>query len=515
MPYDAPQAGQERTLPFVRGVPYSVRRASSIFNRPQEKGWPSLASDKDKTSRTRTDGKTRPFSLLLDRPAAIVKSPLNMEIRMHKDFLNVLAVDDVISRLLDFAPLPAERRSLADLAAGSVVAETLIAPEDLPPANRSGMDGYAVRAADLFGASEFNPVWLDCVGEIAIDRPPCFTLEAGQCAAIVTGGHLPDGADAVIMVEHTKPFGAGVIEMRRSVAPGEYVMFKGEDATAGQPLLTAGTLLRAQEIGLLAAVGMMEVPVIRRPRVSLLSTGDELVPPGTRPEPGQIRDVNTSALAAMIAPHAEVTAFGIAPDRLEPLKAALDEALQGKNGTPADVVFLSGGSSIGVRDLTLEALQSLGDTEILCHGVALSPGKPLILARCRQTLVWGLPGQVASAQVVMLILGLPFLRHLAGHSLAALRDGKTQNGTAFDQRRWTSRRTRASFPAPCPCPAFPGSCARSSTPRASSASPPGWKGWRRARPWKRCFSTKASRTRACPHHLITAQECPASKAALP
>lgn len=360
---------------------------------------------------------------------------------MYKDFLNVLAVEDVISRLLDFAPLPAERRALGALAAGSVLAETLIAPEDLPPANRSGMDGYAVRAADLFGASESNPVWLDCVGEIAIDRPPSFTLEAGQCAAIVTGGHMPEGADAVIMVEHTKPFGAGVIEMRRSVAPGEYVMLRGEDAAAGQPLLTAGTVLRAQEIGLLAAVGMTEIPVIRRPRVSLLSTGDELVPPEARPRPGQIRDVNTSALAAMIAPHAEVTAFGIAPDRLEPLKAALAEALRGKDGTPADAVFLSGGSSVGVRDLTLEALQSLGDTEILCHGVALSPGKPLILARCGQTLVWGLPGQVASAQVVMLILGLPFLRHLAGHSLAALNGGKAQgaDGTAFDQRRWPSR----------------------------------------------------------------------------
>lgn len=364
-----------------------------------------------------------------------------MEIRMYKDFLNVLAVEDVIGRLLDFASLPAERRPLAALAAGSVLSGPLIAPEDLPPANRSGMDGYAVRAADLFGASESNPVWLDCVGEIAIDRPPAFALEAGQCAAIVTGGHMPEGADAVIMVEHTKPFGAGVIEMRRSVAPGEYVMLKGEDAAAGQPLLRAGTVLRAQEIGLLAAVGMTEIPVIRRPRVSLLSTGDELVPPEARPRPGQIRDVNTSALAAMIAPHAEVTAFGIAPDRLEPLKAALAEALRGKDDAPADAVFLSGGSSIGVRDLTLEALQALGDTEILCHGVALSPGKPLILARCGQTLVWGLPGQVASAQVVMFVLGLPFLRHLAGHSLAALRNGKTQDakGTAFDQRRWPSR----------------------------------------------------------------------------
>ena len=301
---------------------------------------------------------------------------------MQKDFLHVLPVEEVISRLLDVSPLPQESKRLDKLSGGPILAETIMATETLPPANRSGMDGYAVQASDLFGASEANPVWLDCVGEIAIDRPPNFTLQSGQCAAIVTGGYLPEGADAVIMVEHTKPFGAGVIEMRRSVAPGEYVMQKGDDAQEGTPLLERGTKLRAQEIGLLAALGITEVPVIRRPRVSILSTGDELVSPEQTPRPGQIRDVNTLALSAMLRPVADVSTFGIAPDRLGPLTASLKAALAGENGLPADVVFLSGGSSIGVRDLTLEALQSLGDTEILCHGVALSPGKPLILARC-------------------------------------------------------------------------------------------------------------------------------------
>lgn len=157
---------------------------------------------------------------------------------------------------------------------------------------------------------------LTASGEIAIDRPPNFTLQSGQCAAIVTGGYLPEGADAVIMVEHTKPFGAGVIEMRRSVAPGEYVMQKGDDAQEGTPLLERGTKLRAQEIGLLAALGITEVPVIRRPRVSILSTGDELVSPEQTPRPGQIRDVNTLALSAMLRPVADVSTFGIAPDRL-------------------------------------------------------------------------------------------------------------------------------------------------------------------------------------------------------
>ena len=206
---------------------------------------------------------------------------------MQKDFLHVLPVEEVISRLLDVSPLPQESKRLDKLSGGPILAETIMATETLPPANRSGMDGYAVQASDLFGASEANPVWLDCVGEIAIDRPPNFTLQSGQCAAIVTGGYLPEGADAVIMVEHTKPFGAGVIEMRRSVAPGEYVMQKGDDAQEGTPLLERGTKLRAQEIGLLAALGITEVPVIRRPRVSILSTGDELVSPEQNPRPGQ------------------------------------------------------------------------------------------------------------------------------------------------------------------------------------------------------------------------------------
>lgn len=427
---------------------------------------------------------------------------------MQKDFLHVLSVEDVVSRLLACPPLACETKRLDALPEG-VLAETLLSGEDLPPADRSGMDGYAVQAADLFGASETNPVWLDRIGEIAIDRPPDFTLQSGQCAAIVTGGYLPEGADAVIMVEHTKPFGADVIEMRRSVAPGEYVMQRGEDAKAGHPLLPAGTVLRAQETGLLAALGITEVPVIRRPRVSILSTGDELVAPEATPCPGHIRDVNTLALSAMIRPHAEVTAFGIAPDRLEPLTAALKAALTG-DGTPADVVFLSGGSSIGVRDLTLEALQSLGDTEILCHGVALSPGKPLILARCGKTLVWGLPGQVASAQVVMHVLGVPFLRHLAGHSSRPADPAWTTGGVTPSINGF-GRRVRPCFHAtsppvraakttfacastprrrghrrPCRFRDFPGCCGPCWTHRASCAFRLALKDWKPERP-STCF----------------------------
>ena len=352
-----------------------------------------------------------------------------------QSFLRVLSVSELVHKLLAIPPLPYSNRSLTEIAhTGGVLGTSLLSPEDLPVANRSGMDGYAVQAADLFGASEFNPVWLDCIGHISIDKPEDFVLASGQCASIVTGGHLPAGADAVIMVEHTKPFGAGVVEMRRSVAPGEYVMFKGDDAQAGQEVLPCGTLLRPQELGLLAALGITEAPVIRRPRVAILSTGDELVPPDAVIRPGQIRDVNTLALIAMLSRIADVRSFGIAGDQLSDISEKLRQAAAWDQSEPADVVFISGGSSVGIRDLTLTAIQSLGNMELLCHGVALSPGKPLIVARSGQTTFWGLPGQVASAQVVMHVLGIPFIRHISGHSL--------RFGNAFEQRLWTGRQAR-------------------------------------------------------------------------
>jgi molybdopterin molybdotransferase len=212
------------------------------------------------------------------------------------------------------------------------------------------------------------------------------------------------------MVEYTQDIGAGTIEVRQSVAPGENGMERGEDAAAGQRVLAAGTRLRTQEVGLLAALGLAEVRVHRRPRVAILSTGDELLPVEAAPAPGRIRDVNSHTVACLAEEAGgEAILCGIVGDDLERLVRALRGALE-----QSDVVFLSGGSSKGTRDHTIAALEQIPGTEILAHGVRISPGKPTILARAAGKAVVGLPGQVGSAQVVMTVLGQPFLRHLAG-----------------------------------------------------------------------------------------------------
>ncbi|MDR0466157.1 MAG: molybdopterin molybdotransferase MoeA [Deltaproteobacteria bacterium] len=338
-------------------------------------------------------------------------------------FFEVLTVEQVTNLLAVFAPLPPEETDLLECD-GRVLAEDVVATEDLPPANRSAMDGYALRAADSFGGTENNPSYLQCVGHFDIQTPPDKELSPGQCAGIVTGGILPAGADAVVMVEYTHDMGGGMIEVRAPVAPGAHVMLRGEDARSGGLLLPAGVLLRPQEIGLLAALGITRLPVHKVPRVAIVSTGDELVAIHATPKPGQVRDVNSTTLACLVRRAGGTPVpLGLVPDELDALSERLRQAL-----SLADLVLLSGGSSVGVRDMTLGALQTIDGARILCHGVALSPGKPLIIADVNGKAVWGLPGQVASAQVVMLVLGQAFIRLLQGR----------QN--PFDQSLWPKQR---------------------------------------------------------------------------
>lgn len=349
---------------------------------------------------------------------------------MHHPFLTILPVEELLSFLQTVPPLESEALAL-DAADGRVLAQDITASEDLPPANRSAMDGYAVLSTDTFGASDSNPVWLELVGEVPIDTPSAHLLHSGACMGIATGSFVPEGADAVVMVEHTAPFSPSCIEVRRSVAPGENIMLQGEDITTGNLALPKGKKIRPQELGLLAALGQTQISVVRRPRVCILSTGDELVPAEQKPPYGKIRDINSTSLAAMARKTgAVVYQAGIIRDDPQVLLEAIRTALSPNTNDifteSPDVVVLSGGSSAGRHDLTTHTLEQLDNCKIFCHGLALSPGKPTIVAQRSKSLIWGLPGQAGSAQVVMQVLLMPFLRHLGGHT------------DAFSQKNWPS-----------------------------------------------------------------------------
>ena len=338
---------------------------------------------------------------------------------MRDGFFRAVSTAEFRGLLRSFAPLGLESVPLG-AACRRFLAADVVSGEDLPLASRASMDGYAVRAAEVFGAGESNPGYLDLAMDVPIGVIPEAALPPGHCARIVTGAFLPAGADAVVMVEYAEDLGAGAIEIRRPVAPGDNVMLAGEDARRGETALEAGARLRPQEIGLLAALGVVDVPVGKIPSVALLSTGDELVPAEATPKAGQIRDVNSHTLAAMLAQaQAAPTTFPLVPDDLDSIRDALKTATEGH-----DLTLLSGGSSVGARDFTLEALKSLG-AEVLAHGVAISPGKPTILASLYGKPVLGLPGQVTSAQVVLDVFGLPLLAHLAGDKAAFDRAPRT------------------------------------------------------------------------------------------
>ncbi len=339
---------------------------------------------------------------------------------MKDEFFDVRSVAECTNILLGFQPVQDSEEAFLAQALGRVTAQNVPAAEDLPLHSRSSMDGYAVRAKDSFGAGETNPVYLTITGRLAVDDDPELEIGPGECAQILTGGSLPRGADAVVMVEYTRQIAEDEIEVFRSLGPGDNVMLRGEDCRQGDVVVQAGTRMRPQDLGILAALGMARVEVRRRLRVAILSTGDELVPIQDQPEAGKIRDVNSTTIAAWCAKAGgQPFELGIVRDRQPELKKALEDAAQGY-----DCIFLSGGSSVGTRDLSLEVISSLPQGRIMAHGIALSPGKPTILAAQGQVPIIGLPGQVTSAQVVMYVLGLPFLSHLSGEGQAFARRGQ-------------------------------------------------------------------------------------------
>jgi molybdenum cofactor synthesis domain-containing protein len=328
-------------------------------------------------------------------------------------FLTVLPRDEALRRwhaALDPKALPAETVPVAE-ALGRVVARTLASPADVPPFDRSGVDGFALRAADGAGASDVAPVVLTPNPEtIACGVSPALAVAPGTATPIATGGPIPRGADAVVMVEHTDARPDGAIELRRAPLPGQNVAYAGSDIAQGETVLRRGAVIGSREVGVLSACGIAEVPVHRRPRVGILSTGNELVAPGGALRPAALYDANGPIITAAVAENGgEPVFYGIVPDD----EAALADAI-GRAFAECDAVILSGGTSKGAGDLTYRIVGGLGRPGIVAHGVALKPGKPLCLAACDGKPVVVLPGFPTSAMFTFHDMVAPLLRRMAG-----------------------------------------------------------------------------------------------------
>lgn len=327
------------------------------------------------------------------------------------EFLELLPPDHALSLLLSKLSPQIRAEEIETAAAlNRVTVHSIKAPYPLPNFTRSTVDGIAVRAADTFGASESLPAYLQMAGEVPMGAAPDFSLQPGECGLIHTGGMLPAGADAVVMIEYTQSARAGEMEVLRAAAVGENVIKVGEDVAQGEEVISSGTRLRPAEIGGLMALGITQLQVAARPVVGLISSGDEVIQPGEPLGPGQVRDVNSYSLSALVeTAGGKPIRYGIVPDRFEALQAAASRALE-----ECDLVVITAGSSASARDLTSQVIQALGEPGVLVHGVHVRPGKPTILAVCNGKPVIGLPGNPVSALVIAGLFVVPVLEKLAG-----------------------------------------------------------------------------------------------------
>ena len=336
-----------------------------------------------------------------------------------KEFFKVTDLPGVLKYASLFPRVATEHVPL-NQATGRILAEDIVSDIDLPDFPKSIMDGYAVRASSTFGATEGNPAYLDMIGAIAMGETPDFSIGRGQAARISTGGMLPDGADSVVMIEHSEILDESSIEVYRSVAPGQNILEQGEDIKKGVPLLSNGQRVRPQETGLLAALGRRTVCTYKKPVIGIISTGDEVVPVDVKPALGQIRDINTYTLSGLVEKTGAIPlTYGIVKDNIDDLFETCKLAhLQ------SDMVLISGGSSVGTRDFTIDVLSAMSDSRILVHGISISPGKPTILAESQRKAVWGLPGHVVSAMIVFHIVVMPFIEHISGLNTAGSKEIK-------------------------------------------------------------------------------------------
>jgi molybdenum cofactor synthesis domain-containing protein len=323
--------------------------------------------------------------------------PIRQTIPLEEARALILASARPVSRV---EPVPLES------AAGRVLARDVVAAQDVPPFSRAAMDGYAVIAADTFGAGPFSPRTLRVVEKVYTGQVPARPVTRGSCTEIATGAPMPEGADAVVMVEETETGDDGQVRLFSPVYPGQNVGRQGADIRAGQALLAAGDHLTPSRIGAVAALGLDRVDVFERPRVAILSTGNEIAAPGQPLEPGHIYDINRFTLSAIVTEHGGVPVpYPTPADTIDDLDRALD-AVSG-----SDLVIFSGGSSVGERDLILDAIAARG--EIVFHGIAVKPGKPTLFGLVGGTPVLGMPGYPTSCLSNGYMLVIPLLRRMA------------------------------------------------------------------------------------------------------
>ncbi|MBL8090619.1 MAG: molybdopterin molybdenumtransferase MoeA [Anaerolineales bacterium] len=328
------------------------------------------------------------------------------------EFLTLLPPDEAREKLLSHLStriVDSESVSV-DLSLGRVTAQDIFAPHPLPEFSRSTVDGYAVKSKDTFGATDSLPAYLNLIGEVPMGEEPSFEIESGQCALIHTGGMLPKNADAVVMLEYTQIAQKNEIEIFKSVADGENVIKIGEDVVQNQLVIPKGTLIRPAGIGGLMALGIMSLRVASLVKVGIISTGDEVIEPSQKPKMGQVRDINSYTLSALIHKSGgQAKRYGIISDRFEALKEAALKAL-----SECDVVIITAGSSASTRDLTAEVINQLGSPGVLVHGINTRPGKPTILGVCNGKAVIGLPGNPVSALVNGYLFVVPVIEKLLG-----------------------------------------------------------------------------------------------------
>ncbi|MCW6085983.1 MULTISPECIES: gephyrin-like molybdotransferase Glp [Clostridium] len=328
------------------------------------------------------------------------------------DLFNVVSIKkakDLIEKNFNVKPIKEEVELLNSM--DRVIYEDIVSQINVPNFRRSTVDGYAVNSKDVAGASESMPAMMNYKGEVFMGKIPEVNMDfPGDCVYIPTGGMIPEGADSVVMVEYTERVHEDTVLINKSTAYGEKVVEIGEDIAKEEIIIKKGKRLRPYEIGVLSSLGITKVPVCRKPKVAIISTGDEIVDPNKEPKLGQIRDINSYILQASIIEDGGIPInYGIIRDNFNLLKNTVEKAIE-----DTDIVLISGGSSVGKKDVTIDVINSLGDPGVFVHGIAIKPGKPTIIGKAKDKIIFGLPGHPLSAAIVYKIIVKYYIDKIAG-----------------------------------------------------------------------------------------------------